>query len=110
MTDLVTHGMSKTTVATAHMMNLEPVVDGHFQYLCLQPNSSLAIHFKPNHKIVGSQVIELPYGITNEVETISSLIDIGNIIFKDSRSISSDESAAMHSYFKKKYKKIRNIK
>jgi hypothetical protein len=107
---LVTHEMLRTTEATAYIMSLEPVLDVSFKYDCLQPNSFLAISFKPNHKIVGSKIIELPYGITNEVETISSLIDIGNIIFKNSRGISHDEAVAMHSYCKKKYKKIQKIK
>jgi|GEM_PF-4763755 hypothetical protein len=42
---------------------------------------------------------------TNEFETVASLYEIGNILFKDSRDITRDEAVVMHNYFKRKYTK-----
>ncbi|MCK5506163.1 MAG: hypothetical protein KAJ10_13445 [Thermodesulfovibrionia bacterium] len=63
-------------------------------------------HFKPNYIIVDNKVEAIPAGIPNELETISSLLEIGNILLKDSRNESPEELQAMRSYFKSKYKKV----
>lgn len=96
-----------TTLSPEYIRRLEPVVGTIFQYPCLKQDSFWDIHFKPYYIISDRKVISVLHGVTKEVETINSLTVIGDIIFKDGRDISPDESVAMHSYIKKKYIKIR---
>lgn len=98
---------ARTTLSPEYITRrLEPVLGTKFQYSWLKPDSFWNIHFKPYYIISDRKVISVLRGVTKEVETINSLITIGNIIFKDGRDISPDESVAMHSYIKKKYTKI----
>ncbi|MBI4682691.1 MAG: hypothetical protein HY757_06280 [Nitrospirae bacterium] len=43
--------------------------------------------------------------MTSELENVGSPLEIGNILFKDSRDITQDEATAMHTYCNRKYKK-----
>jgi hypothetical protein len=51
------------------------------------------------------KLIEVSACLTGQHETVGSLLEIGNMLFKDSRDITQEEAAAMHTYFKRKYKK-----
>ncbi len=62
--------------------------------------------FKPNFIIIDNKIEEIPPGFTYELETINSLLEIGNMLFKDARNESPEELKAMRSYFKNKYKKV----
>lgn len=44
--------------------------------------------------------------MTNEVNAVAELVAIGALVFKDSRNITADEAAIVHSVYKKKFSKI----
>jgi hypothetical protein len=69
-------------------------------------NSAASAQFKPSHILVDNKLIELSYGVPRGVETLSSLIEIGNACLTGSRDITAEESALVHGYIKKKYRKI----
>lgn len=98
------HGMP-ATIAAFQLMNFQPVPEVTFKQPSLWPGTSAGTHFKPCYKISDGKLVEISSGLTNELETVGSLIEIGNILFKDSRDITQDEAAIMHTYFKRKYKK-----
>lgn len=104
----VTEDNTRTTLPPEYIIRrLEPVMGTKFQYPWLKPDSFWDIHFKPYYIITDRKVISVLHGIPKEVETINSLMTVGNIIFKDGRDLTPDESVAMHSYIKKKYTKIK---
>jgi len=43
--------------------------------------------------------------LINEIETVSSLLTLGSLLFKDCRSETPNELKALRFYFKSKYKK-----
>ncbi len=96
-----------TTLGYADHATFEPIPENGFKYACLQDKSEVDSRFKPDYKVINDKVIELPYSVKTDINTVSSLLDIGNILFEDSRDLYPDELNAMHSYIKKKYKKIR---
>lgn len=93
------------TIAAIRLMNFQPVAEMLYKQPNLGQGSSVSTHFKARYKISDSKLIEIASGLTNELETVGSLLEIGNILFKDSRDITQDEAAIMHTYFKRKYKK-----
>ena len=101
-----TYKEPQTTRAPMRFMDLESVVDLEVEYPLFKVGSSTSASFDADYRIVGTKLIDISSGITNEVDTIRSLIDIGSILFKDSRDMLPDELAAMRSYVKAKYKKI----
>lgn len=101
---------AKTTLPIFPINDFEYVKGTEKPHPHLQPNSHQSGQFRPDYEVIGDKIIELPCVIKNEIETISSLVNLGNILFKDSRDISPDESVAMHLYCKNKYKKIRKLK
>ena len=103
MTAVATQESTKVNLSDT---NFEPVNNEEFPYTWLTTNSDASSTFEIYYIKYGDKVIEAPYSMTNEVVTLNSLFDIGNIIFKNSRSLSGTESSAMNSYFKKKYKKM----
>lgn len=98
------HGML-VTITAIQLMNFQPVAEVPYRQPNLSQGSSVNTHFKPRYKISDGKLVEISSGLTNELETIGSLIEIGNVLFKDSRDITQDEAAIMQTYFKRKYTK-----
>ena len=81
MTASSSQAIYSTDLNDLYPINFETVCDNPFKYSCLQSEESdISFHFKADYKIIGDKIIELPYVITSEIETISSLIDLGNIL------------------------------
>jgi len=98
------------TVAALQMANFQPAAAKPFDNIYMPVHSSSTAQFKPSQiivgNIVGNKLIENPYGVSRGVETLSSLIDIGNACLTGSRDITAEESALVHGYIIKKYKKV----
>ncbi|MEK6656370.1 MAG: hypothetical protein AABY58_02915 [Nitrospirota bacterium] len=95
------------TMVALPFVSFQPVSDKPFQSALLEAKSD-SCQFRPNFMIVNGNLIEIPFSSepTSEIETISSLLEIGNILFKDARNETPAELEAMRSYFKSKYKKV----
>ena len=98
--------MLLTIAASLQMVSFQPVADRPFDNTYMPVHSTASAQFKPSHIIVDNKLIELPYGVPRGIETLSSLIDIGNACLTGSRDITAEESALVHGYIKKKYRKI----
>ena len=98
--------MLLTIAASFQMATFHPAADRPFDNTYMPVHSTVSAQFKPSHIIVDSKLIELPYDVPRGVETLSSLIDIGNACLTGSRDITAEESALVHGYIKKKYTKV----
>jgi hypothetical protein len=66
-------------------------------------------HFKPDFRVIDDKkVVEISSGylLSQEVEVINSLLEIGNVLFENARNETQTELKAMSSYFKSKYIKV----
>jgi len=97
--------MLATTMVVFPLWNFHPVTEVPFKQPTLGQGTSMGANFKPRYKISDGKLIEISAALTAEFEAVGSLIEMGNILFKDSRDITSDEAAAMHTYFTRKYNK-----
>jgi hypothetical protein len=98
--------MLLTLAASFQMATFHPAADRPFDNTYMPVHSTASAQFKPSHILVDNKLIELPYGVPRGVETLSSLIDIGNACLTGSRDITAEESTLVHGYLKKKYKKV----
>lgn len=99
------HGILLAPIAAFQLMNFQPVTEISLKQPTLGQGTSMGAQFKPRYKVSDGRLIEISARLTVELETIGSLIEIGNVLFKDSRDITRDEAAIMHTYFKRKYTK-----
>ena len=100
----IPHGVATIAVAL-QLMNFQPVTEMAPIQMSLRQGTSMGAQFKPRYKVSDGRLIEISAGLTAELETIGSLIEIGNVLFKDSRDITQNEAAIMQTYFKRKYRK-----
>jgi len=102
-----------STAAIPDVGMIFPVSEGTFNKnykvqtsLDLLPGSNQAFFFKPKYKIVDNKAVELHPALTEELTAVSSLVALGDILFKDAQPKSEEDRAAMQSYMKRKYKKV----
>ena len=72
-------------------------------------DEKLPRQFKPSFKVIDDKkVVEISSGylLSQEVEVINSLLEIGNVLFENARNETQTELKAMSSYFKSKYIKV----
>lgn len=72
-------------------------------------DDKLPRQFKPSFMVIdGNKVVEISsrYMLSQEVEVINSLLEIGNVLFENARNETPTELKAMSSYFKSKYIKV----
>lgn len=104
-----TAGIYVASIAALYL-GLLPVDDdisqNNFNYSVHKSDSSQAIKFKPKYNLVGEKLIDVSNEISNEIETMNSLINLGNVIFKNSSNLTAEESAALKLYRKNKYKRF----
>lgn len=67
-----------------------------------QPDPSQ--QFESGYKIVDHKIVRSD--LVDEVQVINSLLEIGNILFKNARSEMPAELKAKRAYFKSRYKKV----
>ena len=70
-------------------------------------NTSDIHKFVPTHKANSDGTVFKLTNISNQIDNINSIYEIGSILFKDGRSKSPEEKAALKLYYKDKYKRIK---
>ena len=75
--------------------------------LTLGTASNRSFSFIPEYKIVDNKAVELQPALTEELTAVSSLVALGDLLFKNAQPKSEEDSAAMQAYMKRKFKKVK---
>lgn len=94
-----------TTVATLHLMSFQPVKNTTPTDMAIIETCN-SDGFEPQFRVINGKMFSLTDPLISSIEATNNLLEIGDILFKDARDISSAESAFMHSFVQTKYKKL----
>jgi hypothetical protein len=62
------------------------------------------VHFAPTHRLIGDRFEEVHQTyISKELESVDALLNIGNILFKDGRDLSEEETKAINLYIEEEF-------
>lgn len=99
----------KTSVMLGALLtgpNMAEVVETNFIDDYLNFKTSSIVKFEPEYIVDGNKAIELTPSLNHEINSVSSLVTVGDLLFKDSLPKSEEDVAAMQSYIKRKFKKV----
>lgn len=96
-----------TTIVTLHLMSFEPIKDTTSEETSTPETYVLDGFFEPQYRVINGKFFPLTEPIVTSIEAASNFLEIGNFLFKNSRDISAEESAMMHNFIQKRYKKLK---
>ncbi len=80
--------------------------ENNFDYPAHKYDSTQTIQSEFRYRLDGEKLFDISDEISNEIETMNSLVNLGSIIFKNSSNLTAEESAALKLYRKNKYKRF----